>query len=90
MRAPKILLPAPECRFAAPHLKTAMGLSYYAGMEESQREALLERMLQCEPEHAERILRLTNHALDDYARDGFAVSCGDWYSVSMRSGFRSA
>lgn len=63
-----------------PIWKTAMGLSYYAGMEESQREALLERMLQCEPEHAERILRLTNHALDDYARDGFVVSCGDWYS----------
>ncbi|MBC2887090.1 IclR family transcriptional regulator [Ochrobactrum sp. CM-21-5] len=63
-----------------PIWKTAMGLAYYVGMEETQREILLEQMLATEPEHSERILRLTNHALEDFARDGFIASCGDWYS----------
>lgn len=63
-----------------PLWRTAMGLSYYAGMEETQREALLEQMLAAEPDHAEKIRRLTSRALEDFARDGFVVSCGDWYS----------
>ncbi|ERI14521.1 IclR family transcriptional regulator [Ochrobactrum sp. EGD-AQ16] len=63
-----------------PLWRTAMGLSYYAGMEETQREALLEQMLAAEPDHAEKIRRLTSHALEDFARDGFVISCGDWYS----------
>ncbi|KAA9368830.1 IclR family transcriptional regulator [Ochrobactrum quorumnocens] len=63
-----------------PIWRTAMGLSYYVGMEEAQREILLEQMLAAEPEHAEKIRRLTSHALEDFARDGFVASCGDWYS----------
>lgn len=63
-----------------PFWRTAMGLSYYAGMEETQREALLDQMIAAEPDHAEKIRRLTSHALEDFARDGFVVSCGDWYS----------
>ncbi len=63
-----------------PIWRTAMGLSYYTGMEETQRESLLEQMLAAEPEQAEKIRRLTSNALEDFARDGFVASCGDWYS----------
>lgn len=63
-----------------PIWRTAMGLSYYAGMEETQRESLLEQMLAAEPEQAEQIRRLTSNALEDFERDGFVASCGDWYS----------
>jgi len=63
-----------------PIWRTAMGLSYYAGMEETQRESLLEQMLAAEPEQAEKIRRLTSNALEDFERDGFVASCGDWYS----------
>lgn len=63
-----------------PIWRTAMGLSYYAGMEETQRESLLEQMLAAEPEQAEKIRRLTSTALEDFERDGFVASCGDWYS----------
>ncbi|MFC7067267.1 IclR family transcriptional regulator [Brucella rhizosphaerae] len=63
-----------------PIWRTAMGLSYYVGMEEGQRDILLEQMIAAEPEHAEKIHRLTNQALEDFAKDGFVASCGDWYS----------
>jgi DNA-binding IclR family transcriptional regulator len=49
-------------------------------MEETQRESLLEQMLAAEPEQAEKIRRLTSNALEDFERDGFVASCGDWYS----------
>ncbi|TPI61534.1 IclR family transcriptional regulator [Mesorhizobium sp. B3-1-3] len=60
--------------------RSAMGLAYIAGMNEVDREDLVEKLLRAEPQNSERIQTLISGALERYGRDGFVVSYGEWYS----------
>ncbi len=61
-----------------PIASTAMGRAVFAAMLPAEREELLEDLRQREPEAFARLAEGLAAALEDYARQGFVCSFGDW------------
>lgn len=63
-----------------PIWRTAMGMAYFAEMEEGARNQVLERMIADDPDNASQIRQRTQEAIENYAEYGFVSSFGHWYS----------
>lgn len=63
-----------------PIWQTSMGLAYLAAMNDPLRQRIIDQLVRTHPDIKDKILRLVDHGLESYARNGYVTSFGDWYS----------
>lgn len=63
-----------------PIWRTSMGLAYMAAMNEAARERIFDRLIAAYPDDRDKITAALERGLENYARQGFVTSFGDWYS----------